>query len=127
MNRSQDSIRRRDGPPREDRSNGVSEGVSDWRSLSRPRPPTDNDVPVRRVSGFSTPEGASAADREETWSKGSKFQASQLIASDDARSSALKGRSDFGANKDPQASQGSSDWRSGRSRSTASNISRKYN
>lgn len=148
---SRDSSRRRFDGPRstEERLPSLSEGPSDWRS-SRPvrAAPVDNDGPggtgpsppgsIRRNKGPSFLEGGGAADREDTWTIGSKFKPSAPVSAfgsgdratsfgggggfsgagsgDDERSAgkdskfgSLRGRGDMGP---PKEIPEESDWRS---------------
>ncbi|KAI0049004.1 RNA-binding domain-containing protein [Auriscalpium vulgare] len=77
-----DSSRRRfDGPPAGgDRGErppaNASDSISDWRS-SKPRaPPPEAEPPRRKGTGFFASDNAGAADREDSWTKGSKFKPS---------------------------------------------------
>jgi len=108
---SRDSRRR---PSSGDRNlPSVAEGASDWRSnrpsrasVHEPEPPSYK----RKGSGFSTPEGQiGAADKEEVWSKGSKFVPSANAQSDE-RFGSLRGRGDMAPPKDHSGEDG--DWRS---------------
>ncbi|KAF9456341.1 hypothetical protein BDZ94DRAFT_1275903 [Collybia nuda] len=116
---SRESSRRRfDGPPGERPSlPSVAEGISDWRSSkpSRPAAP-ESEAPTfkRKGSGFSTPEGVGAADKEELWAKGSKFVPAPT--SSEERFGSMRGKGDMGPPKEPVTEE--SDWRSARSRTT---------
>jgi hypothetical protein len=136
---SRGSSRRRldDGPPNDRPAPSLSEGVNDWRSMSRPRPtaPEPETISSRRKgSGFSTPEGQpSAADKEEVWTIGSKFKPSSSGTPDEnvsgSKFGSIRGKGDLGAPRDPASSTDeNSDWRSAaRPRSAArNNTSRKF-
>jgi hypothetical protein len=111
LNDSRDSRRR---PSSGDRPlPSVAEGASDWRS-NRPMRTSAHESEAssykRKGSGFSTPEGqTSAADKEEVWSKGSKFVPSTSGQSEE-RFGSLRGRGDMAPPKDPVGDEG--DWRS---------------
>ncbi|KAG5642059.1 hypothetical protein DXG03_003730 [Asterophora parasitica] len=108
--------RRFDGPPSGERAlPSVAEGASDWRSSLKPRTIPD-EPPVRRRSGFSTPEGQpSAADQAEVWTKGSKFVPS---APSEEKFGSLRGRGDLGPTRESVSDE--SDWRSARPKSSIS-------
>ncbi|KAF8224148.1 hypothetical protein L208DRAFT_1425858 [Tricholoma matsutake] len=107
---SRDSRRR---PSSGDRTlPSVAEGASDWRSNRSSRSVHESEPPSykRKGSGFSTPEGQiGAADKEEVWSKGSKFVPSTSGQSEE-RFGSLRGRGDMAPPKDPTGEEG--DWRS---------------
>lgn len=73
---SRDPSRRRFDSNVSERPPSIAEGASDWRS-SRPRGPPEPEAPTfrRKNSGFGSEGGG--ADREEVWTKGSKFQPSE--------------------------------------------------
>lgn len=132
LNSREPSRRRFDGPPGERPPLSVAENVDQWRSNrpSRLASVADPELPRRKTSSFSTPEGQiSAADTEDKWTKGSKFTPS---TSDDSAStkfgSGFKARSDIGPPREtPTASfPEENDWRSSsRSRpATRGSISR---
>ncbi|KAF8896494.1 hypothetical protein BD779DRAFT_1496180 [Infundibulicybe gibba] len=98
----------------------LSEEVNDWRSARPAR--TEPEPPIRRKgSGFSTPEGPSAADRDESWTIGSKFKPSGAGAEDGPGGRfGSRGKSDMGPPRDSPADEG--DWRtSARPRPTTRN------
>ncbi|KAG5637974.1 hypothetical protein H0H81_002418 [Sphagnurus paluster] len=111
--------RRFDTPSGGDRDRAlpsVAEGVSDWRS-SRPARVVPEDPPIRRRSGFSTPEGQpSPADQAEVWTKGSKFVPSAPPSED--RFGSHRGRGDMAPPRESPADEG--DWRSSRPKSSVS-------
>ncbi|KAK1218830.1 Eukaryotic translation initiation factor 4B [Marasmius sp. AFHP31] len=116
---SRDPTRRRfDGPreggPREPPLPSVAEGASDWRS-SKPRAPAEPE-PRRKNIGFGS-DNAGAADREETWTIGGKFKASE-DAGPPSRFGG-RGKGDMGPPSGrepppPSVAEGDSDWRSSR-------------
>jgi len=119
---TRDSSRRRfDGPPgdRMPPPPSVSDDVSDWRSSRHLAKIPEPEAPSfkRRGSGFSTPEGPSAADTEDKWALGSKFKPS--TEEPPSRFGSLRGSHDSQHARDLPVDEG--DWRSGRSRT-----SRKY-
>ncbi|KAF5382011.1 hypothetical protein D9615_004186 [Tricholomella constricta] len=119
IGQSRDSSRRRfDGPPSTERVlPSVAEGASDWRSSRAARPSVPDEPPVRRRSGFSTPEGqASAADQAEVWTKGSKFVPSANPSEE--KFGSMRGRGDMGPPRDTALDEG--DWRSARPKSNIS-------
>ncbi|OAX41471.1 RNA-binding domain-containing protein [Rhizopogon vinicolor AM-OR11-026] len=115
---TRDSSRRRfDGPPgdRMPPPPSVSDDVTDWRSSKLAKIP-EPEAPSfkRRGSGFSTPEGPSAADTDEKWALGSKFKPS--TEDPPSRFGSLRGSHDSQHARDPPVDEG--DWRSGRSRTS---------
>ncbi|KAH6913230.1 hypothetical protein BKA70DRAFT_1369887 [Coprinopsis sp. MPI-PUGE-AT-0042] len=66
--------RRFDSTDRPERTPSVTDGVSDWRS-SRPPRAAEPEPPRRKFTSNFGNEGA--ADKEESWSKGSRFQPSE--------------------------------------------------
>ncbi|KAF5375611.1 hypothetical protein D9757_008541 [Collybiopsis confluens] len=116
---SRDSSRRRFDGPRSERPESlpsVSENASEWRS-SRPRGPVpEPETPTgsmrKKNIGFGS-DNAGAADREDVWSKGSKFKPTEESTSVNRFGS--KARGDMGPPRDPVPEE--SDWRnSSRSR-----------
>lgn len=111
---SRDSSRRRyDGPPG-DAPTPVSETSSDWRSNrpTRAPPPEAEAVARRKTSGFLGSESGGAADREETWTIGSKFKPSEDEGS--GRKLGTRSRGDMGPPSSvPPDSPADNDWRSG--------------
>lgn len=107
-----------DGPrggPRNMEPPGPTEAEtnSDWRAGARARPPPpptpDRGGPLtRKGSGFGTGtgEGTHAADTEESWSKGSKF-----VASEPAPGPAPQ-KGGFFNRREPSSNEEPSDWRS---------------
>jgi translation initiation factor 4B len=116
---SRDSSRRRyDGPPtdRADRPSALSDTSRDWRSSRPSRPPApESEAPRRKNSAFAGSEGAGAADKEETWTIGSKFKPSE----DDGpgrKFGSHRGRGDMGppSSVPPESPvDNDNDWRSG--------------
>ncbi|KAH9999198.1 hypothetical protein BJV74DRAFT_949882 [Russula compacta] len=79
---SRDSSRRRyDGPPsdRQPPPHSVSDTSSDWRSNrpSRAPPAPESEAAPRRKTSAFLSDGGGAADKEETWTIGSKFKPSE--------------------------------------------------
>ncbi|KAI0249847.1 hypothetical protein BJV78DRAFT_1223819 [Lactifluus subvellereus] len=115
---SRDSSRRRhDGPPadRGPAPPSVSDTSSDWRSNrpSRPPPPPEPEASSRRKnSAFSASENTGAADREETWTIGSKFKPSEDEGTG-RKFGTFKGRGDMGPPSAPDSPADGGDWRSG--------------
>jgi translation initiation factor 4B len=125
---ARDSSRRRhDGPPtdRQPPPSSVSDNSSDWRSNRQgraPPPPESESVPKRKTSNFPS-ESTGAADKEETWSIGSKFKPTE----DDGQGrkfGTFRGRGDMGPPSSAPDSPADNDWRGGpralSSRSTTS-------
>jgi len=114
---SRDSSRRRyDGPPadRQAPPTSVSDTASDWRSSrsSRPAPPPESEgAPRRKTSNFGS-ESVGAADKEETWTIGSKFKPSEDEGTG-RKASTFRGRGDMGPPSSAPESPAESDWRSG--------------
>ncbi|TFK70285.1 RNA-binding domain-containing protein [Pluteus cervinus] len=73
---------------------GVSDTANDWRSSRAPRsgpPDAEMPPPRKKSSGFVTSD--SAADKEEEWSRGSKFKATSPVEEQPAsRFGSLRGR-----------------------------------
>ncbi|KAH7912305.1 hypothetical protein BJ138DRAFT_1148629 [Hygrophoropsis aurantiaca] len=116
LGNSRDGSRRRlDGPPPGERAPpSVSDEVSQWRS-SKPRI-VEPEAPSfkRKTSGFS--DGQSGiADKEDTWTLGSKFKPTEDAPS---RFGSARGRHDSLQNKEPIVSD-EGDWRSTRPRVTS--------
>ncbi|KAJ3854446.1 hypothetical protein EV368DRAFT_63290 [Lentinula lateritia] len=112
---SRDSSRRRFDGPRPDPLPSVSEDANDWRS-SRPRaalPESETPSgPMRKKPiGFGS-DNSGAADRDEVWSKGSKFKPAEERenAVPANRFGSGRGRGDMGPPRDPVPEE--SDWRS---------------
>ncbi|KAI0951577.1 hypothetical protein AcW1_008587 [Taiwanofungus camphoratus] len=123
---SRDGSRRRfDGPPstREPAPPSLSDTASDWRSSraavrSSTAGSIDSESGVsmkRRGSGFKEggPPAVSAADLEETWSKGSKFKPSEppAGAGPGSRFGNMRGRGDMGPPRDAPSPPDEGDWR----------------
>ncbi|TFK40088.1 hypothetical protein BDQ12DRAFT_680318 [Crucibulum laeve] len=113
---SRDSSRRRFDSSTGERSlPGVSEGPNDWRS-SRPSRSSEPEIPSfkRKTPGFIPQDGqASAADKEEVWSIGSKFKPAAPTMVEDSTGSKFgssRGKSDMGPPKESVNEE--SDWRS---------------
>lgn len=109
-----DSRRRYDGasPGDRERLPSVAEGASEWRSNRPSRPAVSEDLPPRRRSGFSTPEGQPGpADQAETWIRGSKFAPAPNTSEE--RFGSLRGKGDMGPPKDLPADE--ADWRARKS------------
>jgi len=104
-----DSSRRRDGPVGERAPTGpsVSDNASDWRSSRQRLPPPEPEPQRRKGPGLFSPDGQSAADKEENWTIGAKFKPSTNGASDEGSGPKFARRGDMG----PPAAD--SDWRSG--------------
>ncbi|KAJ3926566.1 MAG: hypothetical protein NXY57DRAFT_1028620 [Lentinula lateritia] len=112
---SRDSSRRRFDGPRPDPLPSVSEDANDWRS-SRPRaalpePETPTGSMRKKPIGFGS-DNSGAADRDEVWSKGSKFKPAEERenAAPANRFGSGRGRGDMGPPRDPVPEE--SDWRS---------------
>ena len=107
---SRDSSRRRyESNERAPPPPSVADNASEWRS-SRPRAPPSE--PVRRSSFFAEGANTGAADREDNWSKGSKFRPSD---SQEERKfgGGYRSRSDMGPPPDvPPGPSDVNDWRS---------------
>jgi translation initiation factor 4B len=118
--RDHDSSRRRFDGPRPEPLPSVSENAGDWRS-SRPRaavpePETPTGSMRKKTIGFGS-DNAGAADREDNWSKGSKFKPAEESAPPAGRFGS-RGRGDMGPPRDPAPEE--SDWRgSSRTRPSA--------
>jgi len=126
---SRDGDRRRyDGPsagrePREAAPPSLSETASDWRSSRAPvRPSTaaslDSDTnapPFKRRSTFregGPPGQASAADNEESWTRGAKFKPSAPTEEGPgSRFGSVRSRGDMGPPQDGPTPPDESDWR----------------
>ena len=116
---SRDSSRRRfDGPPADRQAPptgpSVSDTASDWRSSrsTRPAPPPESEgAPRRKTSTFAS-ESVGAADKEETWTMGSKFKPSEDEGTG-RKTSTFRGRGDMGPPSSAPESPAESDWRSG--------------
>ncbi|KAK0469949.1 putative citrate synthase [Desarmillaria tabescens] len=108
---SRDSSRRRfDGPRSDDRLPSVSEGPSDWRSNMPSRPAhTQDDGPTRRRKDPGFEGSSGAADREDSWTIGSKFKPSE----DSGSRFGSRGRGDMGPPREPAGDD--FDWRKSRS------------
>ncbi|KAH8981581.1 hypothetical protein EDB86DRAFT_2858288 [Lactarius hatsudake] len=111
-----DSSRRRfDGPPA-DRSAAappsVSETSSDWRSNrpARPPPPPESEGASRRKNSSSFA-SESAADKEETWTIGSKFKPSEDEGTG-RKFGSFRARGDMPPPSGPPESSADNDWRS---------------
>ncbi|KAI0313177.1 hypothetical protein OF83DRAFT_1142553 [Amylostereum chailletii] len=94
------------GPP----PSSLADNASEWRSSRPARGPPPGPEP-RRPGFFAEGATTGAADREETWSKGSKFRPSE--PSEERRSgSGFRGRGDMGPPADtPPAASDTGDWR----------------
>ncbi|PBK75482.1 putative citrate synthase [Armillaria solidipes] len=105
---SRDSSRRRfDGPRSDDRLPSVSESPSDWRSNMPSRPAhSQDDGPVRRRKDPGFEGSSGAADREDSWTMGSRFKASEDTGS---RFGSARGRGDMGPPREPVGDD--FDWR----------------
>ncbi|KAJ4479937.1 hypothetical protein J3R30DRAFT_3466939 [Lentinula aciculospora] len=115
LSSSRDSSRRRFDGPRPEPLPSVSEGANDWRS-ARPRaaisePETPTGSMRKKTIGFGS-DSSGAADRDEVWSKGSKFKPSEERenAPPSGRFGSARGRGDMGPPRDPLPEE--SDWRS---------------
>ena len=114
---SRDSSRRRHEGPQTDRQpppSSVSETSSDWRSnrSTRPPAPSESEAASRRKNSAFVSESAGAADKEETWTIGSKFKPSEDEGSG-RKAGTFKGRGDMGPPSSVPDSPADSDWRSG--------------
>ncbi|EAU85647.1 hypothetical protein CC1G_10919 [Coprinopsis cinerea okayama7 len=100
--------RRRFDPQSAERAPSITDTVSDWRS-SRPRA-TEPDTGGFRRKGSGNFGSESAADKEETWSIGSRFKPSTGPSEDGgSRFGSMRSRGDFQPRESP-ADEG--DWRS---------------
>ncbi|PCH42616.1 hypothetical protein WOLCODRAFT_137991 [Wolfiporia cocos MD-104 SS10] len=110
---SRDGSRRRfDGPPsRDPPPTSISETASDWRSSTRApvRPPPESEL-RRRSFRESAPETHSAADTEESWSRGSKFRPAAPPAEGPGNKFG-KPRGDMGPPRDAPSPPDEGDWR----------------
>jgi len=114
---SRDSSRRKgEGAP--ERLPSVSDNVNDWRS-QRSSKALEPEVPKRKGSGFLNTENASA-DKEDTWTIGSKFKPSSTEEGAGSRFGSLRGKSET-----THSAADEGDWRSApRTRPSArSNVS----
>ncbi|KAI9510718.1 hypothetical protein F5148DRAFT_1281589 [Russula earlei] len=115
---SRDSSRRRyDGPSteRQPPPASISDSSNDWRSNrpSRPPPPPESEVvPRRKASSFTLPEGGGAADKEETWTIGSKFKPTE-DEGPGRKFGSFKGRGDMGPPSNVPDPSADGDWRTG--------------
>lgn len=104
---------RMDAGERAERTPSASEHVDQWRS-SKTRAPVESDAPPfrRRASGFGGADSPSgAADREDSWSMGSKFKPSNNP--EDTTTAPVQRINN--ARRGPEASVGEdSDWRRSR-------------
>ena len=114
---SRDSSRRRhDGPPadRQPAPPSGSDTSSDWRSnrpMRAPPPPESDAAPRRKASGFVS-ESTGAADKEETWTIGSKFKPSE-DEGPGRKFGSFRGRGDMGPPSSVPDSPADGEWRSG--------------
>ena len=124
---TRDSSRRGYDAPGE-RQARLADGTSDWRS-SRPNRAVEAEVPTfkRKGSGFNTSEGHfGAADKEDSWSTGSKFRPSSDVPHDEAlgKFGLNRSKGDMGPPKEIPSDE--PDWRSSaRPRPGRDSISRK--
>ncbi|KAG7451010.1 uncharacterized protein BT62DRAFT_941657 [Guyanagaster necrorhizus] len=116
---SRDSSRRRfDGPRSDDRLPSVSESPSDWRSNMPSRPAhSQDDGPVKRRKDLGFEGSSGAADREDSWTIGSKFKPSEDSITGNRFGSA-RGRGDMGPPREPVGDD--FDWRKPRSQGRSS-------
>ncbi|KAJ3734174.1 hypothetical protein DFJ43DRAFT_147979 [Lentinula guzmanii] len=115
LSSSRDSSRRRFDGPRPEPLPSVSEDASDWRSnrsrAALPEPETPTGSMRKKTMGFGS-DSSGAADREDVWTKGSKFKPSEERepALPTSRFGSARGRGDMGPPRDPVPEE--SDWRS---------------
>ncbi|KAI0297298.1 hypothetical protein B0F90DRAFT_1740869 [Multifurca ochricompacta] len=115
---SRDSSRRRyDGPPadRLPPPPSVSDTSNDWRSnrSSRaPPPPEPEGASRRKNSAFSATENPGAADKEETWTIGSKFKPSE-DEGPGRKFGSFRGRGDIAPPSSAPELPADGDWRGG--------------
>ncbi|PPQ82330.1 hypothetical protein CVT26_013149 [Gymnopilus dilepis] len=112
--KSRDSSRRRfDGPSGDRQPSSVSDNFNDWRS-NMPQRSQHADAPSfkRKGSGFLASDGQGSADKEETWSIGSKFRPSTNGLGEDTtiKPGFQRPRGDMGPPRESPADEG--DWRS---------------
>jgi translation initiation factor 4B len=94
-----------------------ADGAIDWRSSRLARPAEPEGPPIKRKSLFTTESQPSVADKEHTWTVGSKFKPAPPLSPDDGfvtRMGSLRGRGEMGPPKDPTSITDDSDWRRSR-------------
>jgi translation initiation factor 4B len=125
---TRDSSRRpHEAPPGERHPARLADETSDWRSSRANRAVESEGPPFKRKgSGFAPSDGQLAtADKEDTWSIGSKFRPSTDGSHDEAQKFAsIRAKGDMGPPKEIPSDE--PDWRSARPKPARGSVSRKF-